>query len=96
MVGSCEFVVICFDIADDRRRRRVVRELECWGVPAQESVFEAWLDRGQQARMMRALAAVINAGEDRVAAYVLTEIDRADIVSLGPGLPAEDFVHAVV
>jgi CRISPR-associated endonuclease Cas2 len=96
MAGGCEFTVICFDIADDCRRRQVVRVLEAWGVRAQESVFEAWLDDRQRRTMMTRLASEIAAGDDRVVAYVLSEADHADIVSLGQGLPAEDFAGAII
>ena len=63
---------------------------------AQESVFECWLDDGQQRRMTRELAREIDVREDRVGIYVLPPLDRSDIVSLGRGLPAEDFSHAIL
>lgn len=90
-----EFTVVCFDIACDRRRRRVVRVLEAWGVRAQESVFECWLDDAQRLRLNQELARAIDMREDRVGVYVLPPLDQADIVSLGCGLPAEDFSYAI-
>ncbi|HNH35879.1 MAG TPA: CRISPR-associated endonuclease Cas2 [Rhodocyclaceae bacterium] len=96
MDGDCEFTVVCFDIADDRRRRRAVRVLEAYGHRAQESVFEAWLDRRQRRQMEALLAQAVKRSEDRVAIYVLPPADRADIMSVGRGLPAEDFRHAVL
>jgi CRISPR-associated protein Cas2 len=35
------FLLICYDIADDRRRYRIERVLSDYGVRVQESVFEA-------------------------------------------------------
>ena len=91
-----EFTVVCFDIAHPRRRRRVLRVLEAFAWRSQESVFEGWLD-WRERRLLRArLAAVIDAGEDRVALYVLAPTDRDDTVSLGRGLPVEEFRHALL
>ncbi|WP_291991831.1 CRISPR-associated endonuclease Cas2 [Candidatus Accumulibacter sp. ACC003] len=91
MRGAGEFTVICFDIADNRRRRRAVRVLESFAYRAQESVFEGYLDARERLRLKVALATAIKASEDRLAIYVLAPTDRADVVSLGHGLPAEDF-----
>lgn len=96
MPQPCEFTVVCFDIADRRRRRRAVRVLEAYGERAQESVFEAWLDAAERRKLLQQLAAVIDGSADRVAVYALPAADRADMVSLGRGLPAEDFSHAVL
>jgi len=91
-----EFTVVCFDIAHPRRRRRVVRVLEAFAWRAQESVFEGWLDWRERRLLRVRLATVIDAGEDRVAFYVLAPADRDDAVSLGRGLPAEEFRHALL
>jgi len=96
MRGEGEFTVICFDIADNRRRRRAVRVLESFAYRAQESVFEGCLDAGERRRLKAALASAIKASEDRLAIYVLAPTDRADMVSLGHGLRAEDFRHVVL
>ena len=61
--------VVCYDVSNDRRRRRLVRELEAFGVRVQESVFECWLDEAQRTRLERALAAVIRPEHDRLACY---------------------------
>ncbi|WP_374690964.1 CRISPR-associated endonuclease Cas2 [Accumulibacter sp.] len=90
------FTVVCFDIADARRRRRVVRVLEAFASRAQESVFEGWLDRGERRALRARLAAAIDASSDRVALYVLAPVDRGDVRSLGRGLPVDDFRHALL
>jgi CRISPR-associated protein Cas2 len=90
------FTVVCFDIADARRRRRVVRELEAFACRAQESVFEGWLDWRERRLLRQRLTAAIDATEDRVAFYVLAPVDRGDVRSLGRGLPVDDFRHALL
>lgn len=80
-----ELTVICYDIADDRRRRGVVRILEGYGLRVQESVFEAWLLPARRKALEKALSGAIVAEVDRVALYVLTRRDACDVVLLGQG-----------
>ncbi len=61
--------IVCYDIANDRRRRLVVRELEAFGVRVQESVFECWLDDRQRRRLEQALARVIRQEDDSIVCY---------------------------
>ncbi len=50
------FVLVCYDITDDRRRYRVASELENFGCRVQYSVFECHLEEPQlqelQARLL--------------------------------------------
>ena len=69
--GHQELHVVCYDVANDKRRRRLVRELEAFGIRVQESVFECWLDDAQRRRLERLLASAIRPGHDRLALYRL-------------------------
>jgi CRISPR-associated protein Cas2 len=89
------FTVICYDIANDRRRRRVVLELERWGNRAQESVFECWLSSEDLKVVHRHLLKIINSENDSLALYVLAESDHADIFNIGRGLPCENIAHTI-
>jgi CRISPR-associated protein Cas2 len=82
--------VICYDIADDRRRYRVARELEGWGWRVQESVFECHLDAPALADLQDRLARLIDAVEDKVRYYPLCRKDRQDIEVFGQGEISED------
>ena len=61
--------VICYDIADGKRRRKVAECLEGYGDRVQESIFEAVLGRPLFERCIEELAAIMDNREDRVAAY---------------------------
>jgi CRISPR-associated protein Cas2 len=63
--------VLCYDVADDRRRRRVARSLEDVGDRVQESVFEADLDATLFDKVNRKVAAIIDAETDAVVVYPL-------------------------
>ncbi len=79
------FVVVCFDIVDDRRRRQVSRELENFGERVQYSVFECHLNEREQAELMRRLDRTIDKAEDKVHYYPLCpkDVERIDILGRG-------------
>jgi CRISPR-associated protein Cas2 len=64
--------MICYDIADDRRRRQIATWLADQGASrTQESVFEGWFDHRGIERAIEGLAMRIEAAEDSVRAYPL-------------------------
>lgn len=66
--------VIAYDIASDRRRRKVAETLEETCVRVQESVFEARLTHREAERLMKALEAIVTT-EDGLRLYTIP--DRA-------------------
>lgn len=64
-----QFVVVAYDIADDRRRNRVVRVLEHFGTRANYSVFECCVTVSQLARIKTKLGAIINPSDDTIIYY---------------------------
>jgi CRISPR-associated protein Cas2 len=58
--------VICYDIADDRRRNRVATALLDFGARVQESVFVAHLDEELAGRMKERVERLADAERDRV------------------------------
>lgn len=62
--------VVAYDIPEDRRRTRVAKEMENWGVRVQYSLFECELDSKQAAELMSRLTA-LTVEEDRVRVYRL-------------------------
>ena len=70
MPGTNRYVV-CYDIADEKRRRRAAECLEGYGDRVQESVFEAVLAAALFDKCMTELTAIVDVREDRVAAYAL-------------------------
>ena len=67
------FVVITYDIADDRRRLHVSEELENFGSRVNFSVFECHLDSDTLLEIKGRLAKVIEPAEDNVRYYVLCD-----------------------
>lgn len=96
MAKESRFTVVAFDVSDNRRRRKLVRVLESYGVRAQESVFEAWLDSREQSKMFAEASRQLDQQLDRIALYVLPPTDFSDVVCLGLGSVAQDINHYVL
>lgn len=64
--------VIVYDIADNRRRRKVAAALEERAARVQESVFEARLTRAQLARLHQRLKAHLTA-DDSLRIYTIPD-----------------------
>lgn len=63
------FCVIAYDIADDRRRYRVVKVVEKYGVRINYSVYECMFTQGQLERIQRKIDKLIIKREDTVVYY---------------------------
>ena len=82
--------VFCYDISNDRRRRRVARVLEEIGLRVQESVFECWLGAGEESRRAKELLRLIDPRDDLLTWYRLTHDEAAAARVLGcGGVPQE-------
>jgi len=66
-----QFLVVAYDIPDDRRRQRLHHRLEGFGTPVQYSVFECLLEAKDVARLKRAVARTISKRKDHVRYYYL-------------------------
>ena len=58
--------LICYDICDDKRLRRVFKICKGYGSHVQYSVFESDLSQIEKTELERKLSAEINAREDQV------------------------------
>ena len=77
------FYVICYDIVNDKRRRRVVKYLESYGVRIQYSVFESELNKIQLNKLTKGLSKEINKKEDSIRIYSLCAECRKQIMGIG-------------
>ena len=66
-----QFVLVVYDISNDRRRTKLHNALLDYGSPVQYSVFECLLDEKGLAQMKKATARVIKPRVDRVRYYYL-------------------------
>ena len=90
------FVMVAYDIADDRRRNRVASELENFGVRVQYSVFECHLSHTQLQDLQDRLASLIVDTEDRVRFSTLCERDVRRILIDGYGEVTPDWDYVMI
>jgi CRISPR-associated protein Cas2 len=68
---TAQFILIVYDISNDKRRTKLHNALLDYGTPVQYSVFECHLDRKQLAKMKKAVAKAIRKRKDNVRYYFL-------------------------
>jgi CRISPR-associated protein Cas2 len=74
------FVVVAYDVSDDKRRTRLHKKLKAYGLAVQYSVFECLLNRDQIKQMKKMIQDhVKTTAGDRVRYYCLCESCRARI-----------------
>jgi CRISPR-associated protein Cas2 len=88
--------VICYDIADDRRRDRLAALLLNYGKRVQESVFVANLDGELAERMTAEVQKVLDAEQDRVHIFHLCGACVEGTVVFGTAEVVEDRAWYVV
>jgi CRISPR-associated protein Cas2 len=69
MRAKKNFIVVAYDIADDRRRSRVVKILTKLGIRVNYSVFECMITDAQFEKMQIQIAKEMNTKEDQVIYY---------------------------
>ena len=87
------FVVVSYDITDDKRRAKVARTLLNFGTRVQYSVFECTLDAAALKRLGDRLAKLIAGKEDNVRFYFLCEscLPKARVMGQGKVTRLEPF-----
>ncbi len=77
------FYVVSYDIADDRRRNRISKYLQSYGIRVQFSVFEMELSKEQSGIMKKGLKKLIEKKEDSIRVYQICADCRTKIESIG-------------
>jgi len=90
MMSHSKQYLICYDIRDSKRLRRVHRTIRDFGMPVQFSVFEAELKPSELAKLQQCLLALIDSEQDRVCFYHLSHGFRK--IDLGVIKPLNDLL----
>ena len=83
MPRDASFIVVSYDIRDDRRRARVFKAMQDFGKRVQYSVFECELRPRDYTRLVDRVFKLILPEEDSVRLYYLCETCVPKIRSLG-------------
>ncbi len=80
--------IVCYDISDDKRLRKVFKTCRNYGDHLQYSVFECDLNQGELVKFQRQLGEIINHLEDQVLFIALGPSENSgDRVIYALGLP---------
>lgn len=77
------FVVVVYDISDDKTRARLYKTLRLYGEPVQFSMFECLLDAARWQQMRSAVQAVAPNETGRIRYYELCRKCRRETIVLG-------------
>lgn len=79
------FVVVSYDIVDDKKRTQIAKALKNYGERVQKSVFECRIDDRQFMRMKKTLEEIMDMNEDSIRYYFLCKgcIERIEISGWG-------------
>lgn len=70
-MSAKQFILVVYDISNNKRRTKLHNSLLNFGLPVQYSVFECLLDPENAEEMKRAIMKVIRPRKDRVRFYFL-------------------------
>jgi CRISPR-associated protein Cas2 len=89
-MGNSLYIVVSYDIVDDRKRLRLAKELLNYGKRVQKSVFECRVDERKFLEMKGKIEKIINMEEDSVRYYSLCKKCISNIEVSGWGTITED------
>jgi len=84
------FVVVSYDVVDDRRRNKIAKVLRAFGDRVQYSVFEMNVAQDELDRMRRKLERILKPKEDSVRIYLLCAGCKAKVAVMAQGQVTED------
>jgi CRISPR-associated protein Cas2 len=87
---SKQFIVVSYDISDDKRRRKVAKTAEDFGTRVQYSVFECRLQPAEFAKLKQRLRMYVREAQDSIRFYFIGADDVNRIQVLGAGEVTED------
>jgi len=91
--------LVCYDIRDDKRLRRVHKTMKAYGEGWQYSVFYCTLKPIDRVRLENALREIMNLKEDQVLIVDLganEEAARESSTFMGAGVPTQDSGMVVI
>ncbi|MDX2043182.1 MAG: CRISPR-associated endonuclease Cas2 [Acidobacteriota bacterium] len=90
------FIVLAYDIPDNRRRARLFKTLKRFGWAVQESVFEFHLNAGEFAHLKHLIQTIVDPMEDHVRYYQLCPTCHARTEMTPPSIQSADPMAVVV
>jgi len=90
------FFVITYDIEEDKRRNKIAKLLENYGVRVQFSVFEFKIDNNQIKEIIQKLSEIIEKEKDSIRIYRICEGCLKEITIIGSGEVTKDLDFYII
>lgn len=90
------FLVITYDVTDDKRREEISSELKNFGQRVQKSVFECFLKKDQLKELKIRIERLIDIGEDSIRYYYFCKKDEKNIEFIGDNILYRDEDYFIV
>ena len=90
------FVIICYDIADDRRRYRIEKNIMNVAYRVQESVFESHISQKDFLDLKKNIRKNMDLEQDNVRYYFLCKNCIQAVDTDGVGMPPDDHQELTV
>ncbi len=86
-----QFLVIAYDVADNKRRHKIAKTLEKYGMRCNESVFECILTDANIRKLKQKIEMLANEKEDSILYYYLCKpcVLKRECIGTRPELPEE-------
>jgi CRISPR-associated protein Cas2 len=90
------FIIICYDVKDDKRRARLSNEMENFGRRVQWSVFECDVDE-QRLSLMKERILTLTEDEDKVRLYHVCQgcLQRCEVLRGDEGFATDQDYYIV-
>ena len=89
------FVVVTYDISEDKRRTKIHSILKSYGQWMQYSVFECNLTKTEYAKLRHRLSKLINAETDSIRFYFLCRCCQGKVERIGGEVVRDDTMFFV-
>lgn len=82
------YIVVSYDVVDDKRRRKLAEILKDYGYRVQYSVFECDFEKKYLKKMLEDVSKQLNQKEDSLRIYALCSDCQQKVISLGRSQPS--------
>lgn len=86
------FVLIIYDIVDNKRRVKFAKKMSGYGFRVQKSAFEALIDESLYQKLQREIPRLIQPKEDSVRIYRMTGYGEVKLFGVNSKIEAEDVI----
>ena len=84
---QARLVILIYDVASNKRRTKLHALLKQYGVPVQESAFEARLTPSERTQLLGRIEELLVSKEDRFVMYVVPPAHEEAIAVVGQARP---------